>query len=139
MFGETKTCTYRFLRNPEETASIQPQFHPAHHNTENCSVSLKLTNHGATFNVVRRHFVACENIRFSSLFADGEVSRGGTSATQRQKFHTDDANQCLHNKSSSHKFVQLYVFSGRFWYSVLSKSSSKTQMLLQEKTIFQKY
>ena len=22
--------------------------------------------------------------------------------TQRQKFHTDDANQCLHNKSSSH-------------------------------------
>ena len=34
--------------------------------------------------------VACENIRFSSLFADGDVSRGGTSATQRQKFHTDD-------------------------------------------------
>ena len=24
------------------------------------------------------------------------------SATQRQKFHTDDANQCLHNKSGSH-------------------------------------
>ena len=45
---------------------------------------------------------ACENIRFSSLFAAGNVSRGGTSATQRQKFHTDDANQCLHNKSSSH-------------------------------------
>ena len=49
MFGETKTRTYRFLRNPEETALIQPQFHPTHHNTENCSVSLKLTNHGATF------------------------------------------------------------------------------------------
>ena len=31
-----------------------------------------------------------------------DVSRGGTSATQRQKFHTDDANQCLHNKSGSH-------------------------------------
>ena len=46
--------------------------------------------------------VACENIRFSSLFAAGDVSRGGTSATQRQKFHTDDANQCLHNKSGSH-------------------------------------
>ena len=28
--------------------------------------------------------------------------RGGTSATQRQKFHTDDANQYLHNKSGSH-------------------------------------
>ena len=45
---------------------------------------------------------ACENIRFTSLFAARAVSRGGTSATQRQKFHTDDANQCLHNKSGSH-------------------------------------
>ena len=34
--------------------------------------------------------LARENIRFSSLFANGDVSRGGTSATQRQKFHTDD-------------------------------------------------
>ena len=33
---------------------------------------------------------ACENIRFSSLFVAGDVSRGGTSAIQRQKFHTDD-------------------------------------------------
>ena len=39
---------------------------------------------------------------FSPLFAAGDVLRGGTSASQRQKFHTDDANQCLHNKSSSH-------------------------------------
>ena len=46
--------------------------------------------------------LACENIRFSLLFAAGDVSRGGTSATQQQKFHTDDANQCLHNKSGSH-------------------------------------
>ena len=46
--------------------------------------------------------IACENIRFSSLFAVGDVSHGGTSATQRQKFHTDDADQCLHNKSGSH-------------------------------------
>ena len=45
--------------------------------------------------------LACENIRFSSLFAAGDVSLGGTSATQRKKFHTDDANQCLHNKSGS--------------------------------------
>ena len=34
-------------------------------------------------------FIACENIRFSSLFAAGDVSRGGTSATQQQKFHTE--------------------------------------------------
>ena len=36
--------------------------------------------------------VDCENIRFSLLFAAGDVSRGGTSATQRLKFHTDDVN-----------------------------------------------
>ena len=46
--------------------------------------------------------LACKNIRFFSFFAAGDVSHGGTSASQRQKFHTDDANQCLHNKSSSH-------------------------------------
>ena len=46
--------------------------------------------------------LAYENIRFSLFFAAGDVSHGGTSASQRQKFHTDDANQCLHNKSSSH-------------------------------------
>ena len=46
--------------------------------------------------------LACQNICFSSLFAAGDVSRRGTSATQQQKFHTDDTNQCLHNKSGSH-------------------------------------
>ena len=46
--------------------------------------------------------LACENIRFSSLFVAEDISRGGTSATQGLKFHTDDTNQCLHNKSSSH-------------------------------------
>ena len=34
--------------------------------------------------------LACENIRFFSLFATGDVSRGETSVTHRQKFHTDD-------------------------------------------------
>ena len=41
--------------------------------------------------------LACENIRFSSLFAAGGVSRGRTSTTQRPKFHTDDVDQCLLN------------------------------------------
>ena len=36
------------------------------------------------------NILAWEDIHFSSLFAAGDVSRGGTSATQRQKFHTDD-------------------------------------------------
>ena len=46
--------------------------------------------------------VACENLPFSSLFAAGDFSRGGTSATEQQKFHTDNANQCLHNECGSH-------------------------------------
>ena len=37
-----------------------------------------------------RDWLAYENICFSSPFAAGDVSRGGTSATQRQKSHTDD-------------------------------------------------
>ena len=53
--------------------------------------------------------LACENIRSSSLFAAGDVSRGGTSATQRQKFHTDDAIQCLQcllvSKTSNVQFL----------------------------------
>ena len=34
--------------------------------------------------------IACENIRFSSLFVAGDILRWGTSATQWQKFHTND-------------------------------------------------
>ena len=75
--------------------------------------------------------IACENSRFSSLFAAGDVSRGGTSATELQKFHTDDANQCLHNKSSSHgvlnidlsNFTCLLVDFGK----VLSSSANELQ------------
>ena len=75
--------------------------------------------------------LACENICFSSLFAAGDVSRGGTSATQRQKFHTDDAIQCLHNKSGSHgvqninlsNFTCLLVDFGK----VLSSTANELQ------------
>ena len=75
--------------------------------------------------------IACENSRFSSLFAAGDVSRGGTSATELQKFHTDDANQCFHNKSSSHgvlnidlsNFTCLLVDFGK----VLSSSANELQ------------
>ena len=31
-----------------------------------------------------------------------DASQGGMSATQQQKFHTDDVNQCLLNISGSH-------------------------------------
>ena len=39
------------------------------------------------------------------------VSRGGTSATQRQKIHTGDINQCLHNKSGSHGVPNANLFN----------------------------
>ena len=65
-----------------------------------------------------------------------DVSQGGTSAIQRQKFHTDDLNQCLHNKSGSHEVAKMQICSIlRFSWSNLVKccvelrmSSSKTQI-----------
>ena len=45
----------------------------------------------------------CEkNSRFSSLLAAWDVSREGTSATQRQKFHTDDVRLSKTELSISH-------------------------------------
>ena len=67
--------------------------------------------------------LACENSRVSWLFAAGDVSRGGTCATQRQEFHTDDVNQCLQNTSGSHgvphpNLLNVYVSPSRFYQSV---------------------
>ena len=57
------------------------------------------------------NFIACENIRFSSLFASEDILPRGMFATQQQKFHTDDANQCLHNNSSSHGVPKINLSS----------------------------
>ena len=37
-----------------------------------------------------------------------------TFATQQQKFHTDDVNQCLHNKSGSHGVPNVILFDFTF-------------------------
>ena len=56
--------------------------------------------------------LACENIRFSSLFAAGDVSRGGTSATRRQKFRTDDVKSVRNPvRSADWSMEQLHCFS----------------------------
>ena len=56
--------------------------------------------------------LACENIRFSSLFAAGDVSRGGTSTTQRQKFHTDNVKSVQNPvRSADWSTEQLHCFS----------------------------
>ena len=87
--------------------------------------------------------LACENMRFSSLFIAGDVSQGGTSATLRQKFHTNDANQCLHDKFGSHgvpninlsNFTCLPVDFGEVLCSSANELQQPAQMLLLEKTI----
>ena len=43
-----------------------------------------------------------------------DASRGGMSATQRQKFHTEDVNQYLHNKSGSHAVPNAKLFNFTF-------------------------
>ena len=75
--------------------------------------------------------VACENSRFSSFFAAGYVSRGGTSATQWQKFHTDDVIQCLHNIYRSHGVPYPNLFNFTFllvdFTKVLCSSANELQ------------
>ena len=57
----------------------------------------------------------CEkNSRFSSLLAAWDVSREGTSATQRQKCHTDDVNQCFHHKFGRHGAPNANMFNFTF-------------------------
>ena len=60
-----------------------------------------------------------------------DVSRGGTSATQWQKFHTDDVNQCLHNKSGSHGVPNANLFNFTFllvdFGKVLCSSANELQ------------
>ena len=68
-------------------------------------------NHSIYIHVPILPLIACEGSHFSSLFAAGDVLHGGTSASQRQKFHTDDVNQCLHNKSSSHRVPNANLFN----------------------------
>ena len=59
-------------------------------------------------------WIACKNSGFSLLLAAWDVLRGGMCATQRQKFHADDVNQCLHNKFSSHGVLNANMFNFMF-------------------------
>ena len=58
--------------------------------------------------------LVCENSRLSTFLAAGEVSLGGTSAPKRRKLHTDDVNQCLHDKSDSHGVLNLNLLNFMF-------------------------
>ena len=82
--------------------------------------------------------LAHENSRFSSLFAARDVSRGGTS-TQRQKFHTDDVNQCLHNKSGSHGIPNANLFNFTFLLVDFGKVSCSSANELQQNSSREDY
>jgi len=68
----------------------------------------------------------------STLLDAGDVSPGGTSATQREKFHTDDVNQCLHNKSSSRGVPNANLFNFTFLLVDFGKMLSSSANELQQ-------
>ena len=94
-------------------------------------------------------WLACENIRFSSLFAAGDVSRGGTCLrlSDRNSILMTQINVYLININPVVMGFQMQIYLIlRFSWSILVKycvhlrtSSRKTQMLVLEKTIFSKY
>ena len=88
--------------------------------------------------------VACENIRFSSLFAIGDVSRGGTSATPRQKFHTDDLKSVRNPvRSADWSTEQLHCFSSCLQMTdkrqKATKVKCKREESLTKQSIFVEY
>ena len=64
-----------------------------------------------------------------------DVSLGGTSATQQQKFHTDDVNQCLHNKSGSHGVPNANFFNFTFLLVDFGKVLCASANELQQNSI----
>ena len=73
--------------------------------------------------VGRELHVACKNSCFFLLLAAFDILQGGTSETQQQKYHTDDENQSLDNKSSSPwaPNSNLFNFTLIFSWSILVK------------------
>ena len=66
------------------------------------------------------------------LFVAGDISRGGESATQQQKFHTDDVNQCLHDKSGSHGVPNANLFNFMFLLVNFGKVLGPSANMLQQ-------
>ena len=77
--------------------------------------------------------LACENIRFSSLFVAGDVLCGGTSATQRQKFHTDDVKSVRNPiRSADWSTQQLHCFSYCLWMTDKRQKATKVKCKRKE-------
>ena len=84
--------------------------------TANCSLRLPMKNlmllARSLLDLLHLVVQPAKTFRFSSLFSTGDVLREGTSATQRQKFHTDDI-KSLRNPVKSFDWLmeQLHCFS----------------------------
>ena len=63
----------------------------------------------------------------------GDFSPEVTSATKWQKFLTDDENQCLHNKSGSHKVLNVNLFDVMFLLVNYGKAFCSSANELQQK------
>jgi len=61
-----------------------------------------------TVTAIEQTAIACRNSHFSSLVAAGDVSQGGTSVTQQQKFYTDDK-KSVQNPERSAELVDRVV------------------------------
>ena len=83
-------------------------------------------------------FTAYENIRFSSLFAAGDVSRGGTSATQRQKFHTDDVKSVQNPVRSANNWLTEYYIVLVIVYECQTKDKRPQRSNVNAKNLEQK-
>ena len=66
-------------------------------------------------------------------------SIGGTSAPQRQKFHTDEAIQCLHNKTGSHVVPKVHLLDFMFLLVEYGKGLCSTANELQHASSTQEY
>ena len=89
---------------------------------------------------------SCENSCFSLLLATWNISQGGVSVTRRQKFHTDNINQCFHITFGIHGVPNANMLNFTFLLvdlvlccGHLRTSSSTFQMLLLKKYIYHKF
>ena len=87
----TMCCKTSFLKGTNKIAAFPEGYGPKQEPMTKDNRGYSLTWPVYMLIYTNKRKLACENIRFSSLFVAGDVSRGGTSATQWQKFHTDDA------------------------------------------------
>ena len=75
--------------------------------------------------------ISLRKSRFFLLLAAFDILQGGTCGIQQQKFHTDDENQCLRNKSSSPWVPNSNLFNFTFllvdFSKVLCSSANELQ------------